>query len=66
MEEAPIVEEGRPKKEIGLCTQSLQVAQQKRDNQLSSNKRELIIQAQIETLDTKVQKMTKALLDPGA
>jgi hypothetical protein len=64
VEEAPTKVDA--KKEIGLGKIGLRVARQKRDNQLPSNRREMMVQVQLETLDTGIQKMTKALIDSGS
>jgi hypothetical protein len=54
------------KKEINLGKITSHVARQKRGNQLPSNRQEMMIQATIETLDNRIQKMTKALIDSGS
>jgi hypothetical protein len=64
VEEAPTTVDA--KKEIGLGKIGFRVARQKRDNQLPSNRREMMIQAMLETLDNGIQKMTKALIDSGS
>jgi hypothetical protein len=63
VEEVP--DKKTPKKEIDLG-KITHVARQKRDNQLPSNRREMMVHARLETLDTGVQKMTKALIDSGS
>jgi hypothetical protein len=64
VEEAPMKQNA--KKEINLGKITSRIAHQRRDNQLPSNRQEMMIQAKLETLDTHVQKMTKALIDSGS
>jgi hypothetical protein len=64
VEEVPMKKDA--KKEINLGKITSRVARQKRDNQLPSNRQEMMIQTTIETLDNRIQKITKALIDSGS
>jgi hypothetical protein len=64
VEEVPMKKD--TKKEINLGKITSRVIRQKRDNQLPSNRQEMMIQATIETLNNRIQKMTKALINSGS